>query len=81
MSVYYINIVYNLLVIHCLLLLIIILGNSLTAAVCGGAVLRPTLNQESIDMLEYPFLTIVKFPPGFILHLGKHTQKYCIFLC
>lgn len=26
--------------------------------------------QENLDMLEYPFLTMAKYPPGFILHLG-----------
>jgi len=26
---------------------------------------------DNIDMLEYPFLTITKFPQGFILHLGE----------
>ena len=26
--------------------------------------------QEHFDMLEYPFLTMSKYPPGFIIHLG-----------
>lgn len=25
---------------------------------------------DSLDMLEYPFLTMTKYPNGFILHLG-----------
>lgn len=34
------------------------------------ATVRPPINQENLDMLEYPFLTMAKYPPGFILHLG-----------
>lgn len=33
-------------------------------------VLRAPLNPENLEMLEYPFLTVSKFPSGFILHLG-----------
>lgn len=53
------------------------IGNSLTGdrtvgfRVPTGALMKPPLNQENLDMLEYPFLTISKFPPGFILHLGE----------
>jgi hypothetical protein len=36
----------------------------------GPAVVRPSMNQESLDMMEYPFLTMSKYPPGFIMHLG-----------
>lgn len=32
---------------------------------------QKTIKSENIEMLEYPFLTITKYPPGFILHLGK----------
>lgn len=28
------------------------------------------LHPDSLDMLEYPFLTLSKYPAGFILHLG-----------
>jgi hypothetical protein len=28
------------------------------------------MNQESLDMMEYPFLTMSKYPSGFIMHLG-----------
>lgn len=55
-------------------------GNSLTgsdrSSTMGGhfrqgpTMARPSLNQESLDMMEYPFLTMSKYPPGFILHLG-----------
>lgn len=31
---------------------------------------RHVLAQDSIDMLEYPFLSMTQFPPGFIIHLG-----------
>nr|CAD7459180.1 unnamed protein product [Timema tahoe] len=33
------------------------------------ASVRPPMNQESLDMLEYPFLTFIKFPASFIQHL------------
>jgi len=36
----------------------------------GPSVVRPAMNQDSLDMMEYPFLTMSKYPPGFILHLG-----------
>lgn len=62
-------------------------GNSLTPGFdrtaatikMPSAVLKP-LNQESIDMLEYPFLTLTKYPSGFIIHLGelkKKREKIC----
>lgn len=37
--------------------------------------MRPTLIQDNLEMLEYPFLTMNKFPPGFILHLGELSQS------
>lgn len=37
--------------------------------------LKPPLTQDNTDMLEYPFLTITKYPVGFIVHLGKRTQS------
>ncbi|CAK9799317.1 C2 domain-containing protein 5 [Anthophora quadrimaculata] len=33
------------------------------------AVIR-TMNQDAFDMLEYPFITMQQYPPGFILHIG-----------
>lgn len=35
------------------------------------AVIR-TMNQDAFEMLEYPFITMQQYPPGFILHIGKH---------
>ncbi|XP_075226369.1 C2 domain-containing protein 5 isoform X2 [Lycorma delicatula] len=56
-------------------------GNSLTgsdrSSVAGGsrggfhsAFPRSAMFKENLDMLEYPFITMSKFPPGFILHIG-----------
>lgn len=54
-------------------------GNSLgtsdrpTAGVLRGfgvTSLKNPINQENIDMLEYPFLTMSIFPHGFIEHIG-----------
>ncbi|XP_017847632.1 C2 domain-containing protein 5 isoform X5 [Drosophila busckii] len=54
-------------------------GNSICVAserlVAATAMMRlttPTVGKanDSLDMLEYPFLTMTKYPSGFILHLG-----------
>ncbi|RZC41814.1 C2 domain-containing protein 5, partial [Asbolus verrucosus] len=56
-------------------------GNSLTGSDRSAAglnghflksniLLRATVPQENFDMLEYPFLTMSKYPPGFISQLG-----------
>uniref|UniRef100_A0A6B2EF72 Putative ca2+-dependent phospholipid-binding protein n=1 Tax=Phlebotomus kandelakii TaxID=1109342 RepID=A0A6B2EF72_9DIPT len=53
-------------------------GNSLTSCERGnpavtrvvGATMK-SANADNIDMLEYPFLTLDKYPPGFIIHLGS----------
>lgn len=46
-------------------------GGSLTmTSTAGGAILRPSMNPNNLDMLDYPFLTMTEFPPGFIIHLG-----------
>lgn len=61
------------------------LGNSLTPGFdrntikMPSAVLKP-LNQESVDMLEYPFLTLTKYPPGFIIHLGATVSARSVKL-
>lgn len=60
------------------------IGNSLTPAVndrnkISTAVLKP-LNQENMDMLEYPFLTLSKYPPGFIVHLGATVSARSVKL-
>ncbi|OXU23143.1 hypothetical protein TSAR_015077 [Trichomalopsis sarcophagae] len=52
-------------------------GNSLTGSdrsMAGylkpsSAIVR-TMNQETLEMLEYPFITMQQYPPGFILHIG-----------
>ncbi|KAJ8711594.1 hypothetical protein PYW08_008548 [Mythimna loreyi] len=36
----------------------------------GGAILRPSMNSNNLDMLEYPFLTMTEYPHGFIVHIG-----------
>ncbi|CAH0677483.1 unnamed protein product [Spodoptera exigua] len=36
----------------------------------GGAILRPSMNSNNLDLLEYPFLTMTEYPPGFIVHIG-----------
>ncbi|KAJ9600683.1 hypothetical protein L9F63_026180, partial [Diploptera punctata] len=43
-------------------------------------VVRPAMNQESLDMMEYPFLTMSKYPPGFILHLGGTVSSRSVKL-
>jgi uncharacterized protein YbjQ (UPF0145 family) len=65
-------------------------GNSLTgsdrSSTVGGhirqgpSVVRPPMNQESLDMMEYPFLTMSKYPPGFILHLGGTVSSRSVKL-
>ncbi|XP_043482861.1 C2 domain-containing protein 5 [Leptopilina heterotoma] len=51
-------------------------GNSLASSDKSmGGYLKPTtairtMNQDASDMLEYPFLTMQQYPPGFILHIG-----------
>ncbi|XP_069698683.1 C2 domain-containing protein 5 isoform X7 [Periplaneta americana] len=46
----------------------------------GPAMVRPSMNQESLDMMEYPFLTMSKYPPGFILHLGGTVSSRSVKL-
>lgn len=29
-----------------------------------------TMNQDALEMLEYPFITMQHYPPGFVLNLG-----------
>ncbi|KAJ8923546.1 hypothetical protein NQ315_010124 [Exocentrus adspersus] len=56
-------------------------GNSLTGSDRSGGnpsghfmrnnvVLRSQIHQENFDMLEYPFLTMTKFSPGFVAQIG-----------
>lgn len=44
-----------------------------------SAVLKP-LNQENMDMMEYPFLTLTKYPAGFIVHLGATVSARSVKL-
>ncbi|XP_053697644.1 C2 domain-containing protein 5 isoform X2 [Sabethes cyaneus] len=64
-------------------------GNSLTsndryfAAYSRGqptSILIRSLNHDAIDLLEYPFLTITKVPPGFILHIGATVSARSVKL-
>lgn len=56
---------------------VLLIGNSLNSGdrfnptIQRTPLLRPNLFQENVDMLEYPFFTINKFPSGFIVHIGK----------
>ena len=60
-------------------------GNSLTPGYdrsnsrMPSAVLKP-LNQENLDMLEYPFLNLLTYPPGFIVHLGATVSARSVKL-
>lgn len=45
----------------------------------SSAVLKP-LNQENMDMLEYPFLTLTKYPAGFIIHMGATVSARSVKL-
>lgn len=64
-------------------------GNSLTSndryfAVCSRgqptSILIRSLNHDAIDLLEYPFLTITKVPPGFVLHIGAAVSARSVKL-
>jgi len=36
---------------------------------------RSILSKDTLDGMEYPFLTMTKYPPGFIVHLGTVLHK------
>ncbi|KAL7046610.1 hypothetical protein ACKWTF_002655 [Chironomus riparius] len=61
-------------------------GNSLTPGFDRNAVKMPSsavlkpLNQENMDMLEYPFLTLTKYPKNFIIHLGATVSARSVKL-
>lgn len=40
----------------------------------NNVVLRSQVHQENFDMLEYPFLTMTKFPPGFVAQIGENRK-------
>lgn len=50
-----------------------------TVKMPSSAVLKP-LNQENMDMLEYPFLTLTKYPKNFIIHLGATVSARSVKL-
>lgn len=41
--------------------------------------LKP-LNQETMEMLEYPFFTLMKYPVGFIVHFGATVSARSVKL-
>ncbi|XP_050497195.1 C2 domain-containing protein 5 isoform X2 [Diabrotica virgifera virgifera] len=45
-------------------------GHPSSSFIRNNMVLRSQIHQENFDMLEYPFLTILKFPADFISHIG-----------
>lgn len=40
---------------------------------------RSILSKDTLDAMEYPFLTMTKYPPGFIVHLGWYMILYITF--
>lgn len=36
-----------------------------------------SMNQDTLEMLEYPFITMQHYPSGFILHIGNYTYLLC----
>ncbi|XP_055541044.1 C2 domain-containing protein 5 isoform X2 [Wyeomyia smithii] len=44
------------------------------------SILIKSLNHDAIDLLEYPFLTITKVPPGFVLHIGATVSARSVKL-
>jgi hypothetical protein len=40
-----------------------------------AAVVR-AMNQDTLEMLEYPFITMQHYPSGFILHIGKFIAYF-----
>lgn len=69
--------------------LLLMAGNSLTSSgdrssVAGGSVKaihppvysRLAMKKEPIDAMEFPFLTMSKFPSGFIVNIGKYAINH-----
>lgn len=44
------------------------------------AVLKPNQDSSMDSVLEYPFLTLTKYPPGFIIHLGATVSARSVKL-
>ncbi|XP_058806440.1 C2 domain-containing protein 5 isoform X2 [Phymastichus coffea] len=61
-------------------------GNSLTGSDRSmGGYLKPaglvrTMNQEALEMLEYPFITMQQYPPGFVLQIGGFVSARSVKL-
>ncbi|KAK3931805.1 C2 domain-containing protein 5 [Frankliniella fusca] len=65
-------------------------GNSLTGSGSSytghqarppAALLQPpVMNQDNFEMLEYPFLTVSKFPPGFVQSIGGTVSSRSVKL-
>ncbi|ENN76819.1 hypothetical protein YQE_06660, partial [Dendroctonus ponderosae] len=46
------------------------MGNAAAFFMRNNYIRRGQVNQEHFDLLEYPFLTMTKFPPRFIIQIG-----------
>jgi hypothetical protein len=65
----------------------IVTGNSLTpgnfersSIKMPSAVLKPNQDNSLDSVLEYPFLTLTKYPPGFIIHIGATVSARSVKL-
>ncbi|XP_018327015.1 uncharacterized protein LOC108738216 isoform X2 [Agrilus planipennis] len=45
-------------------------GGMISNMLKTGTLIRSNIPQDNLDMLEYPFLTMSRYPPGFILCIG-----------
>lgn len=45
-----------------------------------SAVLKPNQDNSMDSVLEYPFLTLTKYPPGFIIHIGATVSARSVKL-
>ncbi|XP_065094151.1 C2 domain-containing protein 5 [Ochlerotatus camptorhynchus] len=45
-----------------------------------NSILIKTLNHDALELLEYPFLTVTRVPPGFVLHLGATVSARSVKL-
>lgn len=45
-----------------------------------SAVLKPNQDNSMDSVLEYPFLTLIKYPPGFIIHIGATVSARSVKL-
>ncbi|XP_066152809.1 C2 domain-containing protein 5 isoform X3 [Euwallacea fornicatus] len=56
------------------------MGNNAAYLMRSSYVRRGHMNQEHFDMLEYPFLTMTKFPPRFITQIGGSVSARSVKL-